>query len=110
MGSIDFYRNGHHLGTAFKKVRIGKCFAYFPAISLAYQESVVTNFGATPLRFPVTGYQTLEYVSNDLVSLRLPLPLRRSLIRDGKHNFIYETWLGDLSKSLFLHDRIHGEI
>ena len=68
IGVIHFYRNGHHLGTAFKNLRIGKTFAYFPAISLAYQESVLANFGSTPLRFPVSGYQPLEPVPCAMVS------------------------------------------
>ena len=67
VGTVDFYRNGHHLGKAFENVRIGKSYAYFPAVSLAYQESVVINFGATPLRFPVEGYLPLEPLPNHLV-------------------------------------------
>ncbi len=66
-GNIDFYRNGKHLGTAFKNVRIGKSYAYYPAVSLAYQESVLANFGLTPFRFPVEGYQPLEATPNDCV-------------------------------------------
>lgn len=33
-GSIDFYRNGKHLGLAFNRVRVGPGMVYFPAVSL----------------------------------------------------------------------------
>jgi len=49
------YRNGKTLGVAFTLIRIGPSVAYFPAVSLAYQENIVANFGATPLQFPVDG-------------------------------------------------------
>ncbi|XP_074594446.1 kip1 ubiquitination-promoting complex subunit 1 [Brevipalpus obovatus] len=61
-GSIDFFRNGKHMGRAFNHVRLGPGLAYFPAVSLAYGESLTANFGATPLRYPVKGYQPLEAV------------------------------------------------
>jgi Kip1 ubiquitination-promoting complex protein 1 len=54
-GSIEFLRNGKSLGVAFTDIRRGPSVAYFPAISLAYQENIVANFGATPLQFPVEG-------------------------------------------------------
>ncbi|XP_064483653.1 E3 ubiquitin-protein ligase RNF123-like isoform X2 [Ornithodoros turicata] len=59
-GAVDFYRNGCWLGEAFGDVRVGPGLAYFPAVSLAYREQLVANFGATPLRYPVDGYSPLE--------------------------------------------------
>ncbi|RWS07923.1 E3 ubiquitin-protein ligase RNF123-like protein [Dinothrombium tinctorium] len=61
-GCVGFYRNGKYLGQAFNNVKIGQGMVYFPAVSLAYNESLVANFGATPLRYPVEGYQPLEAV------------------------------------------------
>lgn len=61
-GSIDFYRNGRHLGLAFNRVRVGPGMVYFPAVSLAYNETLVANFGATPIKYPVPGYQPLEEI------------------------------------------------
>ncbi|XP_015793426.1 E3 ubiquitin-protein ligase RNF123 [Tetranychus urticae] len=61
-GSIDFYRNGRHLGQAFNHVRLGLGFAYFPAVSLGSNESLIANFGATPFKYPIKGYQPLEAI------------------------------------------------
>ncbi|XP_053210513.1 E3 ubiquitin-protein ligase RNF123-like isoform X2 [Panonychus citri] len=61
-GTMDFYRNGKHLGRAFNRVRLGLGFAYFPAVSLGANESLIANFGATPLKYPVKGYQPLEAI------------------------------------------------
>jgi Kip1 ubiquitination-promoting complex protein 1 len=55
VGSIEFVRNGRSLGVAFTDIRRGPHVAYFPAVSLAYQENIVANFGATPLQFPMEG-------------------------------------------------------
>lgn len=59
-GTIDFYRNGHHLGLAFDSVRFGPGFCYFPSVSLAYNESLTANFGGCPFKYPVSGYQPLQ--------------------------------------------------
>lgn len=61
-GTVDFYRNGNHLGQAFSKLRLGPGYGYFPTISLAYGESLTANFGVTRLRYPVKGYQPLEAI------------------------------------------------
>ena len=61
-GSVDFYRNGNHLGQAFNRIRVGPGFAYIPSVSLAYNESLTANFGRTPLRYSVPGYQPLEAI------------------------------------------------
>ncbi|CAN8025302.1 unnamed protein product [Ixodes persulcatus] len=59
-GTVHFYRNGRSLGVAFDRVRAGPGLAYFPAVSLAFGENLVANFGATPLRHPVEGHRPLE--------------------------------------------------
>uniref|UniRef100_T1IK83 RING-type E3 ubiquitin transferase n=1 Tax=Strigamia maritima TaxID=126957 RepID=T1IK83_STRMM len=59
-GSIHFYRNGYHLGEAFANIKTGPGIAYFPAISLAYSENLVANFGATPLKYPIQGFRPLQ--------------------------------------------------
>ncbi|XP_023242078.1 E3 ubiquitin-protein ligase RNF123-like [Centruroides sculpturatus] len=61
-GSICFYRNGQSLGEAFDNIRIGPGIAYFPAVSLAYNENLVANFGAVPFRHPVPGFHPLESI------------------------------------------------
>lgn len=53
-------RNGNYLGDAFDNVHIGPGYAYFPAVSLAYNENLVANFGSTPLRYPIIGYSSLQ--------------------------------------------------
>ncbi|KAH8030034.1 hypothetical protein HPB51_006466 [Rhipicephalus microplus] len=62
-GTVNFYRNGRSMGEAFDNVRLGPGLAYFPAVSLAFGENLVANFGATPLRHPVEGYRPLEKTS-----------------------------------------------
>ncbi|KFM72197.1 E3 ubiquitin-protein ligase RNF123, partial [Stegodyphus mimosarum] len=59
-GVIGFYRNGVYLGDAFDNVKIGPGLAYFPAVSLAYNENLVANFGSTPIRYPIPGYSPLQ--------------------------------------------------
>ncbi|XP_075216165.1 E3 ubiquitin-protein ligase RNF123-like isoform X2 [Lycorma delicatula] len=57
-GSIVFYRNGRSLGEAFDRIQMGPGYAYFPAVSLAFTENLVANFGSLPLKYPVAGFQT----------------------------------------------------
>lgn len=62
-----FFRNGDYLGDAFDKVQIGPNLGYFPAVSLAYNENLVANFGSTPLRYPIVGYSPLQpYPKKDI--------------------------------------------
>lgn len=59
--SLNFwYRNGRSLGQAFKSIQMGPGFAYFPAVSLAFTEHLVANFGSTPLRYPIMGFQPIQ--------------------------------------------------
>uniref|UniRef100_A0A9J8DCW9 E3 ubiquitin-protein ligase RNF123 n=1 Tax=Cyprinus carpio carpio TaxID=630221 RepID=A0A9J8DCW9_CYPCA len=51
-GTITFCLNGQSLGVAFSNIKTGPGFAYFPAISLSFKESVAFNFGSRPLRYP----------------------------------------------------------
>jgi len=59
-GSISYSRNGYSLGVAFRDIRRGKGYAYFPAISLSFAEVVQLNFGGTPFRYPVEGYKPIQ--------------------------------------------------
>ncbi|XP_046554728.1 E3 ubiquitin-protein ligase RNF123-like isoform X1 [Haliotis rubra] len=59
-GTMTFYRNGNCMGQAFSTVRRGPGLAYFPAVSLSISENLRANFGATPLRYPLEGYQPLQ--------------------------------------------------
>lgn len=64
-GTMDFYRNGRPLGRAFDNVTMGAGIAYFPTVSLAFTENLTANFGATPLRYPVDDYQTLQLAPHE---------------------------------------------
>lgn len=59
-GSVCFYRNGKNLGVAFEKISMGPGIVYFPTVSLAYTENITANFGTTPMRYPIEGYQILQ--------------------------------------------------
>ncbi|KAL1450651.1 hypothetical protein WDU94_002990 [Cyamophila willieti] len=59
-GTIEFYRNGFSLGVAFDKIQTGPGMAYFPAISLSSKESVVANFGGSPFKYPLSGFEPIQ--------------------------------------------------
>nr|QVD39346.1 E3 ubuquitin-protein kinase RNF123 [Schistocerca gregaria] len=61
-GAVAFHRNGHTMGEAFSDVKLGPGMVYFPAVSLAFTENLVANFGSTPFRYPVEGYQPIQEV------------------------------------------------
>eukprot|EP00906_Rhabdomonas_costata_P039183 RCo055434 len=75
-GTITFYQNGECLGVAFEKIvtihTIGRrsmdnsALAYFPAVSLSYNESCWLNLGHQPFLYPVPGYSAIH---------RLPPPV-----------------------------------
>ncbi|XP_043273682.1 E3 ubiquitin-protein ligase RNF123-like isoform X4 [Venturia canescens] len=56
-GCVSFYRNGRNLGVAFENIPRGAGIAYFPTVSLAFTENLMANFGSTPLKYPVKGYE-----------------------------------------------------
>ncbi|OQR69586.1 E3 ubiquitin-protein ligase RNF123-like, partial [Tropilaelaps mercedesae] len=58
-GSVSFYRNGAFLGEAFRNIRRGPGYAYFPAVSLSFGESLVANFGSSRFRYPIDTYLPL---------------------------------------------------
>lgn len=72
-GTIDFYRNGAHLGQAFDNITMGPGFAYFPAVSLALAEGLTANFGATPIRYPIEAYEPLQLPPNQEIARAIPL-------------------------------------
>lgn len=59
-GKIEYYRNGVSLGIAFDDVERGKGIALFPAVSLAFDDSLTANFGGSPFRHPVDAYKPLQ--------------------------------------------------
>lgn len=66
-GTIEYHRNGVDLGKAFTGIQTGPGKALFPAVSLATNDSVTANFGGTPFRYPVNGYQPLQPVPEHLL-------------------------------------------
>lgn len=50
------FRNGRSLGEAFTNIQMGPGHAYFPAVSLAFNEILVANFGGTPFKYPIEGF------------------------------------------------------
>lgn len=59
-GTIEYYRNGTALGEAFKDIERGAGIALFPAVSLAFNDSITINFGGSPFRHPVPEYSPLQ--------------------------------------------------
>jgi len=59
-GSITYYRNGTSLGTAFENVKTGRDFAYFPAVSLSFEEHIRINFGDRPFCFKIEEYEPIQ--------------------------------------------------
>lgn len=59
-GIIEYYRNGVALGHAFEDIERGPGLALFPAVSLAFNDSMTANFGGSPFRYPVAGYKPLQ--------------------------------------------------
>lgn len=79
-GEATFYRNGRSMGVAFARVRsLQPHLAYFPAVSLSHAERAELNFGATPLTYPVPGYQPVQ-VRRGCHGRRRPLTVRRVLV------------------------------
>lgn len=66
-GQIEYYRNGVALGEAFSNVERGPGIALFPAVSLAFDDSLTANFGGTPFRHPVDGYRPLEVYPKEIL-------------------------------------------
>lgn len=62
---MAYQRNGQPLGEAFDGIERGAGIAMFPAVSLGHRESLTANFGGTPFRYPVAGYQPLQAVPHE---------------------------------------------
>lgn len=63
-GTIEYYRNGVSLGEAFNDVERGPGVALFPAVSMAFNDSVTANFGGSPFRHPIPTYKPLQQKPN----------------------------------------------
>jgi Kip1 ubiquitination-promoting complex protein 1 len=48
------------MGKAFENIHIGPGMAYFPAVSLGFKENLVANFGLTPMKYPVRGFEPIQ--------------------------------------------------
>lgn len=59
-GIIEYHRNGKALGEAFTGIERGAGFALFPGVSMAYNDSLTANFGGSPFRHPVSGFQPMQ--------------------------------------------------
>uniref|UniRef100_A0A182JMG6 RING-type E3 ubiquitin transferase n=1 Tax=Anopheles atroparvus TaxID=41427 RepID=A0A182JMG6_ANOAO len=59
-GHIEYYRNGAPLGEAFKDIERGPGLALYPAVSLAFNDSLTANFGGSPFKHPVDRYRPLQ--------------------------------------------------
>lgn len=59
-GAIEYYRNGISLGLAFEEIERGPGLSLFPAVSLAFNDSLTANFGGSPFRYPVPEYKPLQ--------------------------------------------------
>uniref|UniRef100_A0A182Q7E1 RING-type E3 ubiquitin transferase n=1 Tax=Anopheles farauti TaxID=69004 RepID=A0A182Q7E1_9DIPT len=59
-GRIEYYRNGVPLGEAFKDIERGPGLALYPAVSLAFNDSLTANFGGSPFKHPVERYKPLQ--------------------------------------------------
>ncbi|XP_037951834.1 E3 ubiquitin-protein ligase RNF123 isoform X2 [Teleopsis dalmanni] len=57
---IEYYRNGKSMGVAFKRIETGPGIAYFPAISLSFNQSVFGNFGNMPYVYPIEGFMPMQ--------------------------------------------------
>lgn len=66
-GVIKYYRNGINLGDAFRSIPTGEDYTLYPAVSLAFNESLSANFGGSPFRYPVTNYAPLQDANLDTI-------------------------------------------
>lgn len=67
-GQISYYRNGRALGVAFSDIPTGKGYELYPAVSLAFHESLRANFGQSPFRFPIPQYAPLQEHPKQLIA------------------------------------------
>ncbi|XP_078339872.1 E3 ubiquitin-protein ligase RNF123-like isoform X1 [Crassostrea virginica] len=88
--TMTFYRNGKSMGEAFRNIKTGSGYAYFPAVSLSRNEHLRANFGATPLRYPIEGYEPLQAMpQEEVVKAQLLVgwleKLINTLVEEDKH-------------------------
>ncbi|KAJ8674034.1 hypothetical protein QAD02_005296 [Eretmocerus hayati] len=113
-GAISFSRNGKDLGVAFGNISMGPGIVYFPTVSLALTENLTANFGTTPMRYPVQGYQILQEVPlSQLHKSQILFHWLEKLlwqykesdesyaIQEKNHNFSVRALLACLARSIF---------
>lgn len=66
-GTIEYHRNGKALGEAFVGIERGAGYALFPGVSMAYNDSMTANFGGSPFRHPVAGFEPMQSRPNVLL-------------------------------------------
>ncbi|XP_029043573.1 E3 ubiquitin-protein ligase RNF123-like [Osmia bicornis bicornis] len=102
-GTIDFCRNGRNLGRAFENITTGAGFAYFPTVSLALTENLTANFGSTPMRYPIEGYEPLQAAPKqqiDQATLLFNWFLRITEVINARQNVNDENTLRDGNMSV----------
>ena len=84
------------MGIAFDRIQTGQNISYFPAISLAYNERIIVNFGSSRFKYAIEGYQPLEIQnqfeiikSNMLIEWLFNLILLKSQTNEADDN-IYQ--------------------
>ncbi|KAL5255108.1 hypothetical protein ACHWQZ_G014520 [Mnemiopsis leidyi] len=60
IGEVSYYRNGVSLGVAFSNVKTGTNYAYFPAVSLSFEEHIRINFGDRPFNYKIEGFEPIQ--------------------------------------------------
>jgi Kip1 ubiquitination-promoting complex protein 1 len=65
--TIEYHRNGVPLGVAFSDLEKGPGISLFPAVSLAFNDSLTANFGGSPFRYPVSGYKPIQETPTKLL-------------------------------------------
>lgn len=58
--TFSFTGNGVALGIAFEDIERGHGLSLFPAVSLAFNDSLTANFGGSPFRYPVAQYKPIQ--------------------------------------------------
>lgn len=94
VGEVSYYRNGVSLGVAFDNVKTGVGYAYFPAVSLSFDEHIRINFGDRPFNYKVEGFEPIQvYPAEELYCVDQYLLSLNNLLKihlnSSKQNNLY---------------------